>query len=87
MKLTKNKLKINGDAGAYFPTKPLRGGADAYLIVYLDKQGEEHQGHAFTDDELDRAANRFTKLDEGDANFPHRWTFLRWITGLISGRR
>jgi hypothetical protein len=80
-------MTIKGTAGNYYPTKPLRGGADAYLIVYSDAGDGFPQGHAFTEDELDRAAHRFTKLDEGDSMFPHRWTFLRWITGLLSGRR
>jgi hypothetical protein len=79
MRLTKNKIEWRD---AYFPTRKLRGGPDQYFVFYTPHGA----GLAFTDKEITDAVARFDKLDEGDSLFPHRWTFLRWITGLLSGR-
>ena len=79
MRLTKARI-ITDYNNRYSPIRKLRGGADTYFIHYT----KEGLGLAFTLNEFDAAAERFAKLDEGDTNFPHRWTFLRWITNLFN---
>lgn len=79
MRLTKASLTTD-HANRYVPLRKLRGGADEYYIHYT----KEGYGLAFTLKEFDAAAERFTKLDEGDHQFPHRWTFMRWLTNLFN---
>jgi hypothetical protein len=79
MRLTKNNIQW---FDSYFPKRRLRGGPDEYFLFYTP-QG---QGMAFTDKEMQDAIDRFDKLDDGDSAFPHRWTFWRWLTGVLSGR-
>lgn len=79
MRLTKSSITTDHE-NHYTPKRKLRGGADTYHIHYT-KAGF---GLAFTQKELVDASERFFKLDEGDPTFPHRWTFLRWITNLFN---
>ena len=79
MRLTKASITTDCN-NRYSPIRKLRGGADTYYIHYI----KEGHGLAFTQKELSDAVDRFVKLDEGDTNFPHRWTFLRWITNLFN---
>lgn len=78
MRLTKSSITTDHE-NHYTPTRKLRGGADEYYIHYT----KEGHGLAFTLKEFDAAAERFAKLDEGDSNFPHRWTFLRWLSNIM----
>ena len=79
MRLTKASLTTDYN-NRYSPIRKLRGGADTYFIHYIDNG----PGLAFTQKELDDATERFFKLDEGDTNFPHRWTFWRWLTNFFN---
>lgn len=76
MNVTKNK--ISGSDKCVLK-RPLRGGGKEYFIFY-NRRG---QGFAFTDAEIVKAAERWEKMDEGDAGFLHQWTFLRWLVGLM----
>ena len=79
MRLTKSSITTDHE-NHYVPTRKLRGGADMYHIHYT----KDGHGIAFTDKEIEDASDRFLKLDEGDPAFPHRWTFLRWLTNLFN---
>jgi hypothetical protein len=79
MRLTKNTI-IGSEQ--YTPVRRLRGGPTHYFVFY----NPHGKGFAFTEKEILDASERFEKLDDGDANFPHRWTFWRWIVGVVNGR-